>query len=256
MALYQGKTPDQLTLTDAIMTGFRMVMQPNFIIPIVVIGVVINLVVIAAIVPILLSVSNFNTTGDGALLGGAVLGSLVGGILAGIVGGILLNLYGQVWATMASVGEAPTMQAAFARVGERWMSILGAGIIVALVSLAIFLVGGIGAAALGPVGFLIFIAAVVVAIYVGARLSLAGWMAADGAAAMDAIRMSWETTASKILLVLGWSIAYGIVFAVVGGILGAILGLIPLIGGALATAITSAFGFGGGVTLYRKVKGS
>ena len=38
------------------------------------------------------------------------------------------------------------------------------------------------------------------------------------------------------------------------GILGAVLGLIPLVGLAIAQAVTAALGFGAGVTLYRRVQ--
>lgn len=255
MALYGGRPASELTLTDAIMTGFRMALQPNFVLPILVIGVVVNAIVYAAFVPLLVGLVAGGDSAD--MLGGAVVASIVGAIVAGVLGGIILNLYGQVWATMASVGEAPTIQAAFARVAERWVAILGAGIVVALASLGLFVAGGIVSAAVGatvgPLGFLVFLAVIALAIYVGARLSLSGWLAADGAAAMDAVRGSWEVSASKVLLILGWGIVAGIVFGIVGGILGAVLGVIPLIGQPIATTIGTAFGYGSGVTIFRKV---
>ena len=255
MALFGGKTPAQLTLSDAIMTGFRMVTQVNFVVPILIIGVVINAIVYAAFVPFLVGIVAPSSV-DNAAIGGSIVAALVGGLIGAIIGGLLLNLYGQVWATMASVGEAPTMQAAFARVGERWMSILGAGLIAGVISLAIILVGGIVAAALGAIGILVFIVVAVVAIYIGARLSQAGWLAADGSAAMVAVQTSWAMTESKLLLIVGWGLGYGIVFAIVGAVIGAILGIIPLVGPALAGTAQVAFGYGAGVTLYRKVKGS
>jgi hypothetical protein len=253
MGLYGGRPARELTLTDAIMTGFRMAMQPNFVIPIMVIGVIVNAIVYAALVPLVTGLIVGDEDASGILSGGLVLSGIVGAVVAGAIGGIVVNLYGQVWATMASVGEPPTMQAAFARVAERWVAILGAGIVVAVVGLGIFVAGGILAAALGTVGILLLLVAVVLAIYVGARLSLAGWLAADGMAAMDAVRSSWEISASRVLLIIGWGLAAGIVFGIVGGILGAILGLIPLIGQPIATTIGVAFGYGSGVTIYRKV---
>jgi len=255
MGLYGGRPPAQLTLSDAITTGFRMVLQPNFVIPILAIGVVVNLVVMAAFVPFLVRMIAGDST-SGTLLGGAMIAGVFGALIASVIGGILLNLYGQVWATMASVGEAPTMQAAFTRLGGRWMSILGAGLISAVATLGIMVVGGLLGALLGALGILVILVALVAVIYVGARLSLAGWLAADGSAAMDAVRGSWELTGSKLLLIVGWSLAYGIIFAIVGGILGAVLGFVPLIGPALSTTVGSAFGFGAGVTLYRRVKGA
>ncbi|MBI3745584.1 MAG: hypothetical protein HY264_03505 [Chloroflexi bacterium] len=256
MALFGGKTPAQLTLTDAIMTGFRMVTQVNFVIPILVIGVIVNAIVIAAILPIVIGVILPNSATDSTVLGGAIIAGIIGGVIGGIIGGLLLNLYGQVWATMASVGDGPTIQAAFARVGLRWMSILGAGLIVGFVLVGIIIVGGILAALLGPLGIVVLIVAAIAAIYLGARLSIAGWLAADGAAAMEAVQTSWTMTEGKLLLIIGWGLAFGIVFGIVGGIVGAILGIIPLVGPALAQTVSVAFGFGGGVTLYRKVKGS
>ncbi|MBI2778067.1 MAG: hypothetical protein HYX57_12515 [Chloroflexi bacterium] len=256
MGLYGGRPASELTLTDAIMTGFRMALQLNFVIPILVIGVVINAVVYAAFVPLITSIALGNTN-DVSALGGSFVAGILGAIIAGVIGGIILNLYGQMWATMASVGEAPSIQAAFARVGQRWVAILGAGIVVAVASLGLFIVGGLISAALGAIvgalGLLGFIAAIVAAIYVGARLSLSGWMAADGAAAMDAVRGSWEVSSSRVLLILGWGLVAGIVFSIVGAVLGSILGIIPLIGQPIATTIGTAFGYGSGVTIFRKV---
>ncbi len=255
VALFGGKTPAQLTLTDAIMTGFRMVTQVNFVVPILVIGIVVNLVVIAAVVPVIVGLALPSASG-GAVIGGAIVAGIVGALIAGIIGGLLLNLYGQVWATMASVGEAPTMQAAMAQVGVRWMSILGAGLIAGAISLGIILVGGIVGGLLGAIGILVILVAAVAGLYIGARLTMSGWLAAEGGGAMEAVRASWALTESKLLLVLGWGIAFAIVFGVIGAILGEILGNIPLIGPALAQTATAAFGFGAGVSLYRKVKGA
>lgn len=255
MALFGGKSPDQLTLTEAITVGLKMVLQRNFVIPILVIGVVINLVVIGAIVPIIIRIA-IPSSESSALLTGAIITSIIGAIIAGVIGGLLLNLYGQVWATMASVGDAPTMEAAFARVGERWMSILGAGLIAGLSTVGIFLLGGIVGAILGAAGLLVILAAVVIAIYVGARLSMAGWLAADGAAAMEAVQTSWAMTQGRLLLIVGWGFAFAIVFGIVGAVIGAVLGLIPFVGEAITQTAISAFGFGAGVSLYRKVRGS
>jgi hypothetical protein len=256
MTLFGGKTPAQLTLSDAIMTGFRMVTQVNFMIPILIIGLIVNAIVIVAILPIIVGLIVHGTSGDSAAIGGAIVSAIVGAIIGGIIGGLLLNLYGQVWATMASVGEAPTIQAAFARVGTRWMSILGAGLIAGFVGIGIMIVGGILGAILGAVGILVIVVAIVAAIYMGARLSQAGWLAADGAAAMEAVQTSWTMTEGKLLLIIGWGIAFAIVFGIVGAVVGAILGIIPFIGPALAQTISVAFGYGSGVSLYRKVKGS
>lgn len=253
MALFGGKSPAELTLTEAIRIGFKMVTQRNFMIPILVIGAILNVIVIVALVPIFVGIV-VPSSGDSPLRGLAIVSGILGAVITAIVGGILLNLYGQVWATMASVGEAPTMQATFTRLGGRWMSILGAGLIAGLLTVAIILVGGIVGALLGTLGVLVILAAVVVGIYVGARLSLAGWLAADGAAAMEAVQTSWAMTQGRLLLIVGWGLAFAVVFGIVGSIIGAVLGFIPLVGEALTRAIVSAFGFGAGVSLYRKIR--
>ena len=85
---------------------------------------------------------------------------------------------------------------------------------------------------------------------------MAGWLAADGTAAMEAVQTSWTMTQGKLLLIIGWGIAFAIVFGIVGAVVGAILGIIPFIGPALAQTISAAFGYGAGVSLYRRVKGS
>ena len=255
MALFGGKASSQLTLSDALMVGFRTVMQPNFIIPIIVIGAIVNVIVIAAIVPIVTSLVLGGVTGDATAIGGAVVASILGVVIATIVGGLILNLYGQVWATMASVGDAPTVKAAFEWVKVRWVGMLGAGLITGVITLGIMIVGGIVAAILGALGALVFIVAVVAAIYIGARLSMSGWLAADGAAAMDAVKASWALTQGKLLLIVGWGLAFAVVFGIIGAIISAVLGIVPVVGPALSQAIVSAFGFGAGVSLYRKVKG-
>ena len=255
MALFGGKSSSQLTLSDALMVGFRTVMQPNFIIPIIVIGAIVNVIVIAAIVPIVTSLVLGGATGDTPGIGGAIVASILGAVIATIVGGLILNLYGQVWATMASVGDAPTVKDAFERVKVRWVGMLGAGIITGAITLGIMIVGGILAAILGALGALVLIVAVVAAVYIGARLSMSGWLAADGAAAMDAIKASWALTQGKLLLVVGWGFVFAVVFGIIGAIISTVLGIVPVVGPALSQAIVSAFGFGAGVSLYRKVKG-
>ena len=255
MALFGGKSSSQLTLSDALMIGFRTVLQPNFIIPIIVIGAIVNIIVIAAIVPIVTGLVLGSSTGDSAVLGGAIVASIVGAVIASIVGGLILNLYGQVWATMASVGDAPTVNATFERVKVRWVGMLGAGLIAGAITLGIMIVGGVIAAVLGALGILVLIVAVVAAIYIGARLSMSGWLAADGAAAMDAVKASWALTQGKLLLIVGWGFVFAAVFGIIGAIIGAVLGIVPVVGPAVAQAIVSAFGFGAGVSLYRKVKG-
>jgi hypothetical protein len=250
--LWGGKSASQLTLTDALMTGFRFLTKPNFILPILVIGVVVNLVVIAVFVPIILGIV---LTGETAF-GGAIVAAIVGGLIAAIVAGIVLNLYGLIWSVTASSGPEPTMQATFGLVGRRWINVLGAGVIVGVISLAMLLVIGIVAGLLGGIGLIVGLVGIVGAVYVGVRLSMASWLAADGTGAVESVQASWRLTQGKLLLIAGWGIVFAIVFGIIGTLLGFVLDLIPLIGPALTQTIGAAFGFGAGVSLYRRVKGS
>lgn len=253
MGLYGGRKGAQLTITDALTTGYKFLLKPDFSIPILVIGVVVNLVVIAIFVPLIVKVAVGDGTSEMDFIGPFIAAAL-GAVIAAIIGGIILNLYGQVWAVMASTGEPPTMQGAFARVGTRWMSVLGAGVIVGAIELGAIIVLGIVAALLGAIGALLFLVGIVAIAYVGLRLSMSGWIAAEGSAAMDAVKASWEVTNKNILVIVGWSLIIGIVVYVITFVLGLALNLIPLVGPALTQTVGSAFGFGAGVTLYRRVK--
>ncbi len=257
MGVYGGRTGGQLTISDALRAGYQFLLNPNFSVPILVIGLLVNVVSVALIAPALVAVILGTTAGSEAETGlaiAAILGSFVGAIVTSIVGGVILNLYGQVWATMASEGEAPAIGVAFGRVAERWLNILGAGIIVGLVMLVGMIVLGLIAAALGGVGLIVGLVGGIALIYVAIRLSLASWFAADGVGAMDAVRASWDATNRHLTVVIVWSVVIGIVVAIIGAIAGAILGLIPYAGPALASTIGSAFGFGAGVTLFHRVK--
>jgi hypothetical protein len=253
VGLYGGRAGAQLTITDALTTGYRFLLKPAFSIPILVIGVVINLIVIAAFVPLIVGLVGGDVTDATVAIGGLVAG-LFGAVIAAIIGGIVLNLYGQIWAVMASTGEPPTIEQALSRVRDRWISVLGAGIIVGAITLGSLIVVGSVAAALGGIGVLLLLVGIVVIIYIGIRLSLAGWIAAEGTNALDSVKSSWEITNRKMLLIVGWSIVIALVIFVITFVVGLALNLIPLVGPALTQTLGSAFGFGAGVTLYRRVK--
>lgn len=253
MGVHGGRTGAQLTISDALTTGYKFLLRPEFSIPILVIGVVVNLIAVSFIAPFVTKIAVGDAVLDMAIIG-ALIGSLLASLIVGTIGGIILNLYGMVWATMAVAGEPPTMQAAFARVGERWMNILGAGLITGGITLGAMIVIGLVSAALGGIGVIVFIAGVVALIYVGIRLSMSGWLAADGAGAMDAVKGSWELTNRHLMTIVVWSIVVGVVVAVITAVAGAILGLIPVIGSALTQTLASAFGFGASVTIFRRVK--
>ena len=67
MGLYGGRKGVQLTITDALTTGYRFLLKPDFSIPILVIGVVVNLVVIAIFVPFIVNIAVGDTTSEDGL---------------------------------------------------------------------------------------------------------------------------------------------------------------------------------------------
>ena len=262
-SFWGGKPPSQLTLQDAFMTALKIVQRPSFVIPILVIGVVVNLVVIAAIVPLLVVIAAIVPLSVGLDAGSSSAAFIAQfrliifvGVIDAIVVGVILNLYGLIWAVTASKGAEPTMNEAFAIIGRRWIDVLGSGLIVGAITFGLFIVVGLVSALLGAIGIVVLIAGVIVIAYVGVRLSMSTWLAADGAAAVASVQNSWRLTQGKLLLILGWGFAFAIVFGIIGAVLGAVLGLIPLIGPALAQTVPAAFGFGAGVTLFRRVLGS
>lgn len=253
MGLYEGRSGSQLTINDALVAGYRFLLNPNFSIPILVIGVIVNWIAVVLIVPAILGIVVGSQT-DAVIAIGAIVGSLLGIVITAVVGGVILNLYGQVWATMASEGTPPQVSAAFGRVAERWLNILGAGLIVGVIEIGALIVIGLVAAALGAVGAIVFLVGLVATVFVGIRLSLAGWFAADGDAAVEAVRASWDATDRHMTTVIVWSIVIGIVVGLITFVAGIVLDLVPIIGHALTSTLGSAFGFGAGVTLFHRIK--
>lgn len=251
--LYQGRSGSQLTINDALVAGYRFLLNPNFTIPILVIGVVVNWIAVSLLVPAILGIVVGSQT-DSVIAIGAIVGSIFGLVVTSVIGGVILNLYGQVWATMASEGEPPQIAVAFGRVSERWLNILGAGVIVAAVEIGALIVIGLLAAALGAVGAIVFLVGIVAMVYVAIRLSLSGWFAADGDGAIEAVRASWDATNRQMTTVIVWSIVIGVVVGIITFLAGIVLNLIPIIGQALTSTLGSAFGFGAGVTLFHRVK--
>jgi hypothetical protein len=251
--LYGGRRGAGLTITDALTAGYKFLLNPDFSVPILVIGVVIQLIVLAIFVPLITGVVLGNKTSAADIIGG-LLGGIFATVIAGVVGGILLNLYGQVWALEASNGNPLKMAAAFTQVGARWINILGAGLIVGVIEIGALIVLGIIAAILGGLGALLFVVGLIAIAYVGIRLSMSGWLAADGAAPLDAVKASWALTNRHLMTIIIWSIVIGVVVAVITMVLGIVLNLVPLIGPALTGTVGTAFGFGAGATLYHRVK--
>ena len=256
-ALHNNRSPSTFTIGDAISTGIGLVAKPTFIIPVLAIGIVVNVVIELALRPFI--TTTFNPAERlGAEQVGALAGPIIISILLGIVGGILINLYGQIWAVEATSGPLPQPGGVFALAGSRWVGVIGTGLAVGILTIGLFLVlllvTGAITAALGNAGILVFLALLVGMIWVSARLSMAGWLAADGLSISNSINGSWRITSGNTLRIIGWSLGYGIVFAIIGAILAAILGFVPAIGPAIAQSISLAFGYGAGVTLYRRTQ--
>jgi hypothetical protein len=258
-ALFGNKPAALLTVGDALSTGLSIIQKPTFIVPVLVIGVVVHSVINLLLRPLMQSsvtVQNGDTL-SGAQIG-AIAGSLLVSVVVGIVGGVLLNLYAQIWAVEATAGPLPSTDSVVALARKRWLAIIGTGLVVAAISIALLvgllIVVGVLAALLAVVGVLAFFVAIVVFAYVAARLSMAGWLAAAGGDVMESINGSWRITNHNLLRIIGWGLAYGIVFGIVGGVLGAVLGLVPIVGPAVATTIQAALGYGGGVTLFRRTQ--
>lgn len=257
-ALFNNRPAASLTLSDAITTGFTIVSKPTFIVPVLVIGLVVNAVVSLLLTPVINAV---NPSASGDLSGintSAVAGAVIGSLVFGIVGGVLLNLYGQIWAVSASSGPLPTVNDVVALIQQRWVGIIATGLVVGAITIVLLLVylfvTVLSLAAVGALGLLIAVAGVVGVAWVGAKLSMAGWLAAEGANVGDAINGSWRITQNNLLRIIGWGFAYGILFGIVSSILGAVLGLIPVLGPAIAQSVGSALGYGAGVTLYRRTQ--
>jgi len=147
-----------------------------------------------------------------------------------------------------------TIGEALRRSVDRWLAVLGSGVISGLILVLVSL----------PFAILLLAAdratAVVLALvflpplaWLGARLTFATWLAADGRAPIDAVRESWRMTHGQVLRVIGWRFAYGIVIALVSWALGLVLNQIAL-GAAINQAIALAIEFGATIALFRKVQ--
>lgn len=256
-ALFANRSPSTLTLGDAFSTAFSVITKPMFVVPLLVIGVIVNAVVDAAFGPMI----SQGVSPDGTLAPGDVQGMIsgfLGAIAVGIIGGILINLYGQIWVVEASSGPLPTIDAVVNVAGRRWIGVIGTGIVVGLISLALIfglvIIGGLAVAALGEIGILVILALIVVFAWIAARLSMAGWLAAEGRSVSDSISGSWLITNGNLLRIIGWGIAYGVVFAIVSAIIGAVLSFVPYVGSGIAQTISLALGYGAGVTLFRRTQ--
>lgn len=257
-ALHDHRSPSTFTLADAIRTGIGLVGQPTFLVPVLVIGVIVNAVVEAAIGPLIPSAP----PADSATLPEvqAMVAALIPTFIFAVIGGILMSLYGQVWAVDASSGPFPSVSRVFGLAASRWIGVIGTGIAVGSMLIALS-IGLLFLAALAEglgrgLSVLALIPMVGIAVWVGARLSLAGWLAAEGGSILNSIGGSWRMTEGQVLRIVGWSLGYGLLFGAIGWILGELLSVVPYIGAGVTEAFSTALGFGAGVTLYRRIQAS
>ena len=245
------KSVKRLGFGDYLTMGVRSLFAINFSLPVIGLGLVAGYVVELALGNTIDQLAAGGTDGVGTLLSAAGIS---------IIASLVVGLYGLVYAVMASSSKtAPTVQQAFSKVGDRWVSILGAGIMsllltVGVLVLGLILVGG-GAAALGGgpgVGLLlIFVFAYV---YLQLRLGQAAWFAADGENALDALKVSWKRTEGHLWRIFGWSLGGAVIFGIIGAVLSLVVAFLPVgMSTGISTGITLCLTYGSGVVLYRRI---
>lgn len=259
--LFGGVQPANLTLGNAIAAAFRALAKPAFIGPILVLSVLINAILEATVQPMLGQAMSLSPSGQPTIEDmNALLGALGVTLVVSLLGGIVVAVYGSVWAVAASVGSLPTIGETLRLAGQRWVGVLGAGLVVGAITLTAVAVGVLFLAVLSQVSaavaFGVAVGLIIVFIYFVARLYMASWLAADGLGVGASIRTSWRITEGQVLRIVGWTFIYGLLFALVAGALGVVLGRVPYIGAGISQGVTLALGYGAGVALYRKTQAS
>ena len=259
--LFGTVEPERLSLGTAIEVAFKSLGKPAFVVPLLVIAVVVNAVLEATLLPVLSDSLTVSPTGRPTIRDmNAFLGALGGSLLVGIIGSTLAAVYGQVWAAAASVGPLPTVGQTLALVRRRWVGVLGAGLLVGLLMLALVVGGAVVLAVLSvfsdAIAFGVAVGMVIVFVWFIARLYMAPWLAADGGGVLESVQGSWRMTQGGLLRIVGWTIAYGLLFALLAGALGVVLGRVPYIGSGIGQGLSLALGYGAGVTLYRRTQAS
>ena len=254
--LFDNRSPANLTLGNAISTGFRVLTKPTFIVPVLVLGTIVITIVQAIFGPLITQFSAGGGLGDAEV--SARIGSLIGGFAVALIGGIVISVYGQVWVNAATSGPIPTFGEVLSLSMRRALGIIGSGFVVMLLLLLGFvgfaLVRGVAGDLLGGAGVIAFVAFVVAMIWLSLRLSLAVWLAADGISISESISGSWAMTKGNLLRIIGWTIGFGLVFAITIAIAEIVLDQLPTIGIALGQSLQIALGYGAGVALYRRTQ--
>ena len=256
MSLLNGKKGKDLSFSDFVSSAVRGLFMPYFSLPIIVLGVAVGYATDLVLKPIL--VDGFENAGElGAMAGPIATASGIS-----IITGIFIAVYGQIYGTLATNAKAgtPTIGEAFAVIGQRGLSVFAAGLLVTLATVGIFIVGlivvigGAIAANAGGVTTGLFVLFLVVFIYLSMRLGQAGWFAADGMGAIDAIKASWSRTQGHLLKILLWGIGGAIVFAAIGWLISQLTSTLPpAIGSSIGTGVGLVFTYASGSVLYRRI---
>lgn len=254
MALTQGKKGKALGFGDYLTTGVRSLFTPAFSLPIIGLGIAVSYVVKLT----LGSAINSGLASTGST--DANLGAIGSGLAIAFVTGLFINVYGQVYAVMATASaKMPTIGEAANTAVSRWLNVLAAGLLGAACTVGILVAGlfivTVGAASLGSqAGSGLLLVFGFVFVYMMLRLGQAGWFAADGMGPVDALKASWEKTQGSLWRIFGWSIGGGIVFTIIGLVLGMIVGALPAeIADPVKTGISLCFTYGSGAVMYRRV---
>jgi hypothetical protein len=256
MSLLNGKKGKDLGFSDFVSSAVRGLFMPYFSLPIIVLGVAVGYATDLVLKPIL--VDGFENAGElGAMAGPIATASGIS-----IITGIFIAVYGQIYGTLATNAKAgtPTIGEAFAVIGQRGLSVFAAGLLVTLATVGIFIVGlivvigGAIAANAGGVTAGLFILFLVVFIYLSMRLGQAGWFAADGMGAIDAIKASWSRTQGHLMKIFFWSLGGGVVFTAVLALVALLTISLPTaIGSSIGTGVGLVFTYASGAVLYRRI---
>ncbi|MFM8916017.1 MAG: hypothetical protein ACKOFY_07200 [Candidatus Limnocylindrus sp.] len=256
MSLLNGKKAKELGFSDFVSSAVRGLFMPSFSLPIIVLGVAVGYATDLILKPIL--VDGFENVASIA----AAVGPIATASGISLVTGIFIAVYGQIYGSLATGAKesTPTVGETISSVGQRGLSVLAAGLLVTLATLGIFVVGliavigGAVAANAGGVTTGLTILFLVVFIYLSMRLGQAGWFAADGMGAVDAIKASWSRTQGHLLKIFFWSLGGALVFALVGGLIGLLTSsLPPSIGSSIGTGVGLVFTYASGAVLYRSI---
>ena len=255
MSLLNGKKAKDLAFSDFVSSALRGLVMPAFSLPIILLGVAVGYATDLAIKPLLESgFENVESIGS-------VVGPIATATGISIVTGIFIAVYAQVYGILATAKEGtPSVGEALSVVGQRGLSVLGAGLIVGLLTVGLFIVGllpvigiAIAANAAGVTTGLTILFAVAV-IYLSLRLGQAGWFAADGLSAVDAVKTSWSRTHGHLMKIFLWSLGGGIVFFLISSVIGLLTSSLPAsIGGSIGTGVGLVFTYASGAVLYRRI---